>query len=162
MWRYKHLQVVWVVSVCELFVCVGCIIILVHHLSIIILYTSCFLLYASCFLLLLLHGACHPTPAHLPTPTSHPLTPQKTTDCITAIYNVLAKRRGHVTADQPKAGTPTFIVRANLPVVESFGFETDLRYHTQGQAFCQSVFDHWQVVPGDPLDKYVILGKGGV
>ena len=27
----------------------------------------------------------------------------------------------------------------------------------QGQAFCSSVFDHWQIVPGDPLDKSVIL-----
>lgn len=52
-------------------------------------------------------------------------------DCIAAIYNVLAKRRGHVTADLPKPGTPIFIVKAFLPVVESFGFETDLRYHTQ-------------------------------
>ena len=65
----------------------------------------------------------------------------------------------------------------------SFGFETDLRSYTLGQAFCQqgalsilsityffprcncqcicimflSVFDHWAVVPGDPLDKNVIL-----
>lgn len=54
-------------------------------------------------------------------------------------------------------GTPIFLVKAYLPVVESFGFETDLRYTTQGQAFCQSVFDHWQVVPGDPLDKSVVL-----
>jgi U5 small nuclear ribonucleoprotein component len=44
---------------------------------------------------------------------------------------VLAKRRGHVTADVPKPGTPIFIVKAFLPVMESFGFETDLRYHTQ-------------------------------
>jgi len=42
-------------------------------------------------------------------------------------------------------------------VIESFGFETDLRYHTQGQAFCMSVFDHWSIVPGDPLDKSVVL-----
>ncbi len=28
---------------------------------------------------------------------------------------------------------------------------------SQGQAFCQSVFDHWQIVPGDPLDKSVVL-----
>jgi U5 small nuclear ribonucleoprotein component len=42
-------------------------------------------------------------------------------------------------------------------VIESFGFETDLRYHTQGQAFCQSVFDHWAIVPGDPLDKSIVL-----
>ena len=27
----------------------------------------------------------------------------------------------------------------------------------QGQAFCLSVFDHWQIVPGDPLDKSVVL-----
>mmetsp|Transcript_14693 Transcript_14693/g.41340 ORF Transcript_14693/g.41340 Transcript_14693/m.41340 type:complete len:992 (-) Transcript_14693:61-3036(-) len=82
---------------------------------------------------------------------------QTPADCIAAIYNVLAKRRGHVTADVPKPGTPVFIVKAFLPVVESFGFETDIRYHTQGQAFCLSVFDHWSIVPGDPLDKSVVL-----
>lgn len=49
------------------------------------------------------------------------------------------------------------ILQAFLPVIESFGFETDLRYHTQGQAFCLSVFDHWSIVPGDPLDKSVVL-----
>lgn len=27
----------------------------------------------------------------------------------------------------------------------------------QGQAFCLSVFDHWQIVPGDPLDKSIVL-----
>ena len=42
-------------------------------------------------------------------------------------------------------------------MIESFGFETDLRYHTQGQAFCLSAFDPWAVVPGDPLDKAVVL-----
>ena len=52
-------------------------------------------------------------------------------DCIQAIYTVLAKRRGHVLRDQPKPGTPIFIVQAELPVIESFGFESDLRYHTQ-------------------------------
>ena len=56
---------------------------------------------------------------------------QTPADCISAIYNVLAKRRGHVTADVPRPGTPIFVVKAFLPVVESFGFETDLRYHTQ-------------------------------
>lgn len=78
-------------------------------------------------------------------------------DCLTAIYTVLGKRRGHVTSDQAKPGTPIYIVKAYLPVIESFGFEVDLRYHTQGQAFCLSTFDHWQIVPGDPLDKLVEL-----
>ncbi|KAF2310524.1 hypothetical protein GH714_013541 [Hevea brasiliensis] len=78
-------------------------------------------------------------------------------DCLSAIYTVLSRRRGHVTADVPQPGTPAYIVKAFLPVIESFGFETDLRYHTQGQAFCLSVFDHWAIVPGDPLDKSIVL-----
>ncbi|WOL01244.1 small nuclear ribonucleoprotein [Canna indica] len=78
-------------------------------------------------------------------------------DCVSAIYTVLSRRRGHVTQDIPKPGTPVYIVKAFLPVIESFGFETDLRYHTQGQAFCLSVFDHWAIVPGDPLDKSIVL-----
>jgi 116 kDa U5 small nuclear ribonucleoprotein component len=82
---------------------------------------------------------------------------QTPADCVTAIYTVLAKRRGHVTGDAPKPGTPIFIVRAFLPVSESFGFETDLRVYTQGQAFCTSVFDHWAIVPGDPLDRSISL-----
>ncbi|EFJ13644.1 hypothetical protein SELMODRAFT_231460 [Selaginella moellendorffii] len=82
---------------------------------------------------------------------------QTPVDCLTAIYTVLSRRRGHVTSDAPKPGTPAYVVKAFLPVIESFGFETDLRYHTQGQAFCLSVFDHWSIVPGDPLDKSVVL-----
>jgi len=62
-----------------------------------------------------------------------------------------------VTEDKPKAGTPLYTVKAYLPVIDSFGFETDLRTHTRGQAFCLSVFDHWAVVPGDPLDKSIVL-----
>jgi hypothetical protein len=45
-----------------------------------------------------------------------------------------------------------FTVKAYLPVMESFGFTADLRSHTQGQAFPQSVFDHWELMPGSALD----------
>merc|ERR1712087_232568 len=41
--------------------------------------------------------------------------------------------------------------------MESFGFETDLRTHTSGQAMCMTMFDHWQLVPGDPLDRSILL-----
>ena len=58
---------------------------------------------------------------------------QTPADCMASIYTVLSKRRGHVTADLPKPGTPIYLLKAFLPAVESFGFETDLRYHTQGQ-----------------------------
>ncbi|GMS89256.1 hypothetical protein PENTCL1PPCAC_11431 [Pristionchus entomophagus] len=78
-------------------------------------------------------------------------------DCVSAVYTVLAKRRGHVTTDAPIPGSPLYTIKAFLPVMDSFGFETDLRTHTQGQAFCLSVFSHWQIVPGDPLDKSVVI-----
>jgi U5 small nuclear ribonucleoprotein component len=82
---------------------------------------------------------------------------QAPADCVSALYNVLALRRGHVTASIPKPGTPLFSVSAYIPLVDSFGFETDLRTHTQGQAFCAAAFDHWELVPGDPLDKTIVL-----
>lgn len=78
-------------------------------------------------------------------------------DCVAAIYTVLSRRRGHVSRDMPKAGTPLYIVHGFLPAIECFGFETDLRTHTSGQAFCMSMFDHWSLVPGDPLDNSIIL-----
>jgi len=82
---------------------------------------------------------------------------QAPADCITSIYTVLSRRRGHVTQDVPKPGSPLYTVKAFIPVIDSFGFETDLRSHTQGQAFGLSVFDHWAIVPGDPLDKTIQL-----
>ncbi|KAJ2948253.1 hypothetical protein O0L34_g7481 [Tuta absoluta] len=68
------------------------------------------------------------------------------------IYGVLNRRRGHVFEESQVAGTPMFVVKAYLPVNESFGFTADLRSNTGGQAFPQCVFDHWQVLPGDPCE----------
>jgi U5 small nuclear ribonucleoprotein component len=76
---------------------------------------------------------------------------------VSSLYTVLARRRGHVLSDAPIAGTPLYSVRGLIPVIDSFGFETDLRIHTQGQATVSLVFDRWSIVPGDPLDKNVKL-----
>lgn len=35
-------------------------------------------------------------------------------DCVTAIYTVLSRRRGHVTSDVPQPGTPAYIVKVGL------------------------------------------------
>jgi len=80
---------------------------------------------------------------------------QAPADCVSAVYTVLSRRRGHPTQDLAKPGSPLYTVKAVIPVIDSFGFETDLRTHTQGQAFCVSVFSHWQIVSGDPLDKSI-------
>jgi elongation factor 2 len=83
---------------------------------------------------------------------------------------VLNRRRGHVFEEHQVTGTPMFIVKAYLPVNESFGkkntlilvifilfffigFTADLRSNTGGQAFPQCVFDHWQVMNQDPFDE---------
>ncbi|XP_070541892.1 elongation factor 2b-like [Ptychodera flava] len=73
-------------------------------------------------------------------------------EAVGGIYGVLTRRRGHVFEEGAVAGTPMFIVKAYLPVNESFGFTADLRSNTGGKAFPQCVFDHWNLLPGDPLE----------
>merc|ERR1711893_380402 len=73
-------------------------------------------------------------------------------NAVGGIYGVLNRRRGHVFEEAQTPGTPMFVVKAYLPVNESFGFTADLRSNTGGQAFPQCVFDHWQILPGDPLE----------
>jgi len=74
-------------------------------------------------------------------------------NAVGGIYGVLNRRRGHVFEESQVAGTPMFHVKAYLPVNESFGFTADLRSNTGGQAFPQCVFDHWQVMQGDPMEE---------
>ena len=78
-------------------------------------------------------------------------------EIVDAIQPLLNRRRGHIVQDKPIPGSTMYSVKAFLPVLDSFGFETDLRTFTQGQAMVHSVFDHWAIVPGDPLDKSIIL-----
>merc|ERR1712135_44784 len=73
-------------------------------------------------------------------------------NAVGGIYGVLNKKRGHVFEDSKVEGTPMCMVKAYLPVMESFGFTAELRAATSGQAFPQCVFDHWQRLPGDPLE----------
>lgn len=63
--------------------------------------------------------------------------------------------RGHVTQDAPIPGSPLYTIKAFIPAIDSFGFETDLRTHTQGQAFALSVFHHWQVTIPPALFVFV-------
>ena len=78
-------------------------------------------------------------------------------ELVSTIQPVLKRRRGHIIHDRPISGTLLYNVRGFIPVLDSFGFETDLRTYTQGRAMVHAVFDHWAVVPGDPLDKNILL-----
>ena len=121
------------------------------------------------------HGVtCHPPPQVIPTArrcaysaflmaTPRLMEPvfemqiQAPADVVASIFPVLARRRGHVVQDAPKPGAPFYTVKAYIPAIDAFGFETDLRAFTQGQAMCFQHFDHWSIVPGDPLDRSVVL-----
>lgn len=72
---------------------------------------------------------------------------------VAGVYSVLNPRRGIVISDEIRLGTPLHDMRAHLPVAESFSFTSVLRQKTQGQAFPQSVFDHWAVLFGTPFEK---------
>jgi U5 small nuclear ribonucleoprotein component len=48
-------------------------------------------------------------------------------NAVASVYAVLARRRGHVLSDGPIAGTPLHRVKGLVPVIDSFGFETELR-----------------------------------
>ncbi|KAK3097811.1 hypothetical protein FSP39_013409 [Pinctada imbricata] len=68
------------------------------------------------------------------------------------VFNVLSRRRGLIFEETQSTGMPMFNIKAYMPVNESFGFVEELRGQTGGQAFPQCVFDHWQLLPGNPLD----------
>jgi len=64
----------------------------------------------------------------------------------------MSSRRGIVISEEPVAGTPLVMIKAYLPVAESFGFTQALRAATSGRAFPQCVFDHWELLNGDPFE----------
>jgi len=74
-------------------------------------------------------------------------------DATGGIYSTLNRRRGHIFEENNVQGTPMVHVKAYLPVNESFGFTADLRSQTQGKAFPQCVFDHWQMMQDDPMEE---------
>ena len=42
-------------------------------------------------------------------------------------------------------------MKAEIPVIESFGFADEIRKKTSGLAFPQLRFSHWGLIDGDPL-----------
>ena len=70
-------------------------------------------------------------------------------DAIGGIYQTLNQRRGTILEENQLEGSLS-IVKAYLPVAESYGFTEDLRGNTQGRAFPQCFFDHWAKISGIP------------
>merc|ERR1712021_45320 len=75
------------------------------------------------------------------------------------IYGTLNQKRGMVVDEIHIDGTPMMLVKATLPVAESFGFDSALRAATGGKAFPQCVFSHWEAMNGGPMDFDGKIGK---
>ena len=80
-------------------------------------------------------------------------------DVVGAVYACMAVRRGTVDEEIQIEGTPLTILKAYMPVAESFGFTSYLRQQTSGKAFPNCIFDHWECLDGDALNPVNKLGK---
>uniref|UniRef100_A0A3Q2XYT0 Elongation factor-like 1 n=1 Tax=Hippocampus comes TaxID=109280 RepID=A0A3Q2XYT0_HIPCM len=88
-----------------------------------------------------------------------------TAEVLGRVYGVLGKREGRILHEEMKEGTEIFIVKAVLPVAESFGFADEIRKRTSGLASPQMVFSHWEVISSDPYwvptteEEYLHFGE---
>jgi len=64
---------------------------------------------------------------------------------VSSVLATVQKRRGRV-LDMPTE-EDAVIVKAEIPVAESFGLAEELRSSTQGRAFWATQFSHWAPVP---------------
>lgn len=74
-------------------------------------------------------------------------------EMISKIYSVLSRRRGRVESEDVDSRTGGATVEGFLPVAESIGFTQFLRSETQGKAFPQCTFSHWDIIDEDPLQE---------
>ncbi|XP_033962713.1 elongation factor-like GTPase 1 [Pseudochaenichthys georgianus] len=88
-----------------------------------------------------------------------------TAEVLGRVYGVLGKREGRVLHEEMKEGTDMFLIKAVLPVAESFGFADEIRKRTSGLASPQLVFSHWEVISSDPYwvptteEEYLHFGE---
>jgi len=72
---------------------------------------------------------------------------------VSSVLAILQRRRGRI-LDMPQE-EDHIIVKAEMPVAESFGLADELRSSTQGRAFWATQFSHWAPVP-DSMQLTVI------
>lgn len=76
---------------------------------------------------------------------------QASVEVLGKVYAVVQQRRGRITSEELKEGTPFFQIEARIPVVEAFGFSEDIRKKTSGAAQPQLVFAGFESIDLDPF-----------
>ncbi|XP_029318489.1 elongation factor-like GTPase 1 [Cottoperca gobio] len=80
-----------------------------------------------------------------------------TAEVLGRVYGVLGKREGRVLHEEMKEGTDMFLIKAVLPVAESFGFADEIRKRTSGLASPQLVFSHWELLSFADVEMEVVV-----
>ena len=78
------------------------------------------------------------------------------------VEELFSKRRGGRIYNRVKIlATPLIEIRGQIPVIDSIGFETDLRTATNSQGMCHLQFCNkiWRKVPGNVLDENAVIPK---
>ncbi|EFA00062.1 elongation factor-like GTPase 1 [Tribolium castaneum] len=77
---------------------------------------------------------------------------QVNTNILGKVYSVVSKRHGKVLdAVGMDEQEKSFLVKAQIPVVESTGFANEMRKTTSGQAIPTLKFSHFEIIDGDPF-----------
>jgi len=70
---------------------------------------------------------------------------------LTVVKSCLPRRRGRVVTEEQRMGTKNqsmYILKALLPVIESFGFPAEIHARSRGKASVDMTLDKWERVPG--------------
>ncbi|KAJ2508240.1 translation elongation factor 2 [Coemansia sp. RSA 2052] len=77
---------------------------------------------------------------------------QSTMDKASSVHALIRSRRGKVTEESQKPGTSLCIIKALLPVAESFGIAENLSNGTSGLATIRIVaLDHWETMTSNAI-----------
>lgn len=77
---------------------------------------------------------------------------QVNTNILGKVYSVVSKRCGKVLdAVGMDEEEKVYLVKAQIPVIESIGFANEIRTATSGQANPNLKFSHYEVIDGDPF-----------
>ena len=70
-----------------------------------------------------------------------------------AVLGDISSRRGQIVEYDQRGNLK--IVRARVPLAETFGYATELRSLTEGRASASMEFDHYEEVPRNVAEKIV-------
>jgi len=76
---------------------------------------------------------------------------QASAEVLGKVYAVVSQCHGYVVSEDLREGTSYFVIQAQIPAIESFGFADEIRKKTSGSANPQLVFGGFEILDVDPF-----------